>query len=471
MSEKEKENNKRLDCSDTESSSNTAFFQPSGISNYSNSSNDDLVGAVAGDDELPTGTPREERLARKLKVIDVLSPKSSLDMPGNEEEITNAEVSGADVSSFPPLHSPSPNMTTTASSAAPSSVNKMFSEPPKNNRTYVNTQGVSSNYPSSTRPKTFSLSATKPSGFRGNSNQTLPQRVTLVVGGTRFVANPQIFTRYPSTMLGRMFSSANDYLKVNEVGEFEVAQGISANVFKVIMEYYKCGQIFCPPTINVSELREAMDYLLIPFTADLIKCQNLSELLHELSNDGAKEQFTRQFVEELMLPKMIECAKNGNRECHLVILKDDDQVEWGEFPPNNGEEYAQIIYSTILYRFFKYFENRDVAKEVLKERGLKKVKLGIEGYPTHMEKVKYKQHGKPEVIYSYIQRPFVHMSWEKEGSKSRHVDFQCVKPKHSGFVSALDEPSGAEGDPELPPPGVFLGAGDFAPPEPPDLND
>lgn len=63
------------------------------------------------------------------------------------------------------------------------------------------------------------------------------------------------------------------------------------------------------------------------------------------------------------------------------------------------------------------------------------------------------------------------MSWEKEGSKSRHVDFQCVKPKYSGFVSALDEPSGAEGDPELPPPGVFLGAEDFAPPEPPDLND
>ena len=58
--------------------------------------------------------------------------------------------------------------------------------------------------------------------------------------------------------------------------------------------------------------------------------------------------------------------------------------------------FILVIYSTTLYRFFKYFENRDVAKEVLKERGLKKVKLGIEGYPTHMEKVKYKQHGKPE---------------------------------------------------------------------------
>lgn len=38
-----------------------------------------------------------------------------------------------------------------------------------------------------------------------------------------------------------------------------------------------------------------------------------------------------------------------------------------------------VIYSTPLYRFFKYIENRDVAKHVLKERGLKKIRLGIEG--------------------------------------------------------------------------------------------
>ena len=37
------------------------------------------------------------------------------------------------------------------------------------------------------------------------------------------------------------------------------------------------------------------------------------------------------------------------------------------------------IYSTALYKFFKYCENRDVAKVVLKERGLKKIRLGIEG--------------------------------------------------------------------------------------------
>lgn len=33
------------------------------------------------------------------------------------------------------------------------------------------------------------------------------------------------------------------------------------------------------------------------------------------------------------------------------------------------------------------------------------------------------------VVYNYIQRPFVRMSWEKEDAKSRHVDFTCVKIK------------------------------------------
>ena len=33
------------------------------------------------------------------------------------------------------------------------------------------------------------------------------------------------------------------------------------------------------------------------------------------------------------------------------------------------------------------------------------------------------------MIYNYVQRPFIRMSWEKEEAKSRHVDFQCVRSK------------------------------------------
>ena len=107
-----------------------------------------------------------------------------------------------------------------------------------------------------------------------------------------------------------------------------------------------------------------------------------------------------------------------------------------------GEEYTQTIESTPMYRFFKYVENREEAKAVLRERGLKKVKLGIEGYPTHKERVKKRPGGRAEVIYNYVQRPFIHMSWEKEEAKSRHVDFQCVKSKSvTNLAEAAADPS------------------------------
>ncbi len=147
-----------------------------------------------------------------------------------------------------------------------------------------------------------------------------------------------------------------------------------------------------------------------------------------LSNEGAKSQFSH-FLDEFIYPMLIKSANKGNRECHVVVLHEDDVIDWDlDYPPPQmSEEQSMTVYNSKMYRFFQYIENRDVAKQVLKERGLKKIRLGIEGYPTSKEKVKLRQGNKLEVFYSYIQRPFLMVSWEKENS--RHVDFQCVRSK------------------------------------------
>ncbi|XP_012223749.1 BTB/POZ domain-containing protein 10 isoform X2 [Linepithema humile] len=284
-----------------------------------------------------------------------------------------------------------------------------------------------------------------------NNQPASDERITLIVDNTRFIVDPALFTAHPNTMLGRMFSSGVEYAQPNERGEYEVADGISAMVFRAILEYYKGGIIRCPPTVSVQELREACDYLLVPFDASTVKCQNLRGLLHELSNEGARCQF-EVFLEDLILPLMVNSARRGDRECHIVVLLEDDVVDWDEeYPPQMGEEYSQTVNSTAMYRFFKYIENRDVAKQVMKERGLKKIRLGIEGYPTYKEKVKKRAGGRAEVIYNYVQRPFIHMSWEKEEAKSRHVDFQCVKSKSvTNLAEATADPVlDAAGNPML----------------------
>lgn len=81
-------------------------------------------------------------------------------------------------------------------------------------------------------------------------------------------------------------------------------------------------------------------------------------------DDGAHKQFDH-YLEELILPITVGCAKKGERECHIVVLTDEDSVDWDEdhtHTPLMGEEYSQILYSSKLYRFFQYVENQDVAK-------------------------------------------------------------------------------------------------------------
>ena len=71
-------------------------------------------------------------------------------------------------------------------------------------------------------------------------------------------------------------------------------------------------------------------------------------LMHELSNDGARGQF-ECYLEEMVLPLMVASAQSGERECHVVVLTDDDVVDWDEeYPPQMGEEYSQSEPSLLL---------------------------------------------------------------------------------------------------------------------------
>jgi len=182
-------------------------------------------------------------------------------------------------------------------------------------------------------------------------------------------------------------------------------------------------------------------------------------------------------VDKLIVPVMAKAAAYGERECHIVVLNDDDNSALGELnedvesdedgnlnvnfdidlngdlhdgnsskvtnPQRLGEDNIYVIKSTKMHKFFKYVENKEVAKEVLKERGLKKIRLGIEGYPTSKEEVTRRMgHAGPrtEVIYNYVQRPFLIMSWEQQVGRSKHVDFRTVKrTSMSSLLAAADD--------------------------------
>lgn len=111
-------------------------------------------------------------------------------------------------------------------------------------------------------------------------NSSGSNTITLVVDETNFVVDPEIFKQYPNTMLGRMFSTKLEN-KRNENGEYSVAYGISSTIFKAILDYYKHGLIRCPQNCSIQELKDACDYLLIPFDGTTIRSHDIRGLLNE----------------------------------------------------------------------------------------------------------------------------------------------------------------------------------------------
>jgi hypothetical protein len=113
-----------------------------------------------------------------------------------------------------------------------------------------------------------------------SNNTTTSTNITLIVDDTRFVVDPEMFKQHSNTMLGRMFSTTLEN-KPNENGEYSVAYGISSTIFKAILDFYKHGIIKCPPNVSIKELKEACDYLLIPFDGNTIRSYDLRSLLNE----------------------------------------------------------------------------------------------------------------------------------------------------------------------------------------------
>lgn len=63
---------------------------------------------------------------------------------------------------------------------------------------------------------------------------------------------------------------------------------------------------------------------------------------------------------------MVISAQRGDRECHVVVLLDDDSVDWDEeYPPQMGEEYSQSKYFYFCMLLLLTFDNLKLIKHIL----------------------------------------------------------------------------------------------------------
>ena len=55
---------------------------------------------------------------------------------------------------------------------------------------------------------------------------------------------------------------------------------------------------------------------LIKFNSETVQCENLADMMHELSNLGARDEFTK-LLKTLIIPKLVEASAVGDREIRL----------------------------------------------------------------------------------------------------------------------------------------------------------
>lgn len=92
----------------------------------------------------------------------------------------------------------------------------------------------------------------------------------LGVGDKIFEIEKSSVINYPDTMLGRMFTSSSDLAKSNENGVYQITWDYDSTLFESLLDYYRHGNFALPANCGILHLKEACDYLLIPFTSKTV---------------------------------------------------------------------------------------------------------------------------------------------------------------------------------------------------------
>ena len=187
--------------------------------------------------------------------------------------------------------------------------------------------------------------------------------ITLNVGGTIYTTSRTTLTRYPSSMLGCMFSDRLPSAMDNH-GNFVIDR--DGNLFRHVLNFLRTSKLTLPENFNEYELLEA--------EADFYQIPELNAALQSKINDMGKKNKSNVVVEKRLLKLNNTQAWDwkiyGN--CQTILNLHDELVGGRDFHTQDE-----------CYGFYHYTEGEDVESGKLRIKQYKFVQ-GLSGYSSNM---------------------------------------------------------------------------------------
>lgn len=192
----------------------------------------------------------------------------------------------------------------------------------------------------------ISMHTNKGAGAQSND------RVVLNVGGKRFETLIDTLRKYPSTMLGAMFSSSFIMATPDEKGEYFFDR--DPKVFQVILNFYRHGKIIVPQNMCPEMVKEELDFFGIN-TDETPEGIGL-ELKREADTVATCKLY--RFLEDFLVPRLKAQAKVGHYSCEIGFVPEKHSM-------NNMTNLPSLSKNSDYFELFAEKENRRKLTQIM----------------------------------------------------------------------------------------------------------
>jgi len=174
------------------------------------------------------------------------------------------------------------------------------------------------------------------------------ERIKLNIGGVKYETTLHTLQQYPDTLLGKMFSEKNRHIVYKDEEGFYFIDR-DGNLFSIILNYHRYGQVIIPPAVSGRAACKELDFFQIPHNTPYLR-----DLLQSIG-DEVPSRSIFELADTMIVtikPYLLEKAKKKSFFCVRLSAS-----------PEAVDEGADIVYTD--YVLYTYLNGKGTNRSAL----------------------------------------------------------------------------------------------------------